>query len=102
MIRRPPRSTLFPYTTLFRSPADVLLHHDLPAVAREQAGCVQTARTREHRLALAQELRQTSYDVDRCLDGIDRVVVPLGQFVEALLAAYATCRRRHAVPLWWL
>src|SRR5258707_10846435 len=25
MIRRPPRSTLFPYTTLFRSPADHLL-----------------------------------------------------------------------------
>src|SRR2546430_11207691 len=25
MIRRPPRSTLFPYTTLFRSPG---LHHD--------------------------------------------------------------------------
>src|SRR2546430_12361000 len=24
MIRRPPRSTLFPYTTLFRSPAGVL------------------------------------------------------------------------------
>src|SRR5258706_16120473 len=27
MIRRPPRSTLFPYTTLFRSPrADLLFH----------------------------------------------------------------------------
>src|ERR1039457_2868189 len=26
MIRRPPRSTLFPYTTLFRSNADVRLH----------------------------------------------------------------------------
>src|SRR2546422_6699154 len=25
MIRRPPRSTLFPYTTLFRSPEDQLL-----------------------------------------------------------------------------
>src|SRR2546422_6212147 len=25
MIRRPPRSTLFPYTTLFRSPDDLLL-----------------------------------------------------------------------------
>src|SRR3712207_7055094 len=24
MIRRPPRSTLFPYTTLFRSPGDLL------------------------------------------------------------------------------
>src|SRR2546426_1198978 len=31
MIRRPPRSTLFPYTTLFRS-------H--PAVVRRQPGCV--------------------------------------------------------------
>src|SRR5258705_9472417 len=28
MIRRPPRSTLFPYTTLFRSPHDhFVLHH---------------------------------------------------------------------------
>src|SRR3712207_6851348 len=26
MIRRPPRSTLFPYTTLFRSPRAVALH----------------------------------------------------------------------------
>src|SRR2546427_1567527 len=30
MIRRPPRSTLFPYTTLFRSPAPQPLAH-LPA-----------------------------------------------------------------------
>src|SRR3712207_8349797 len=32
MIRRPPRSTLFPYTTLFRSPAflDGLCRHYLP------------------------------------------------------------------------
>src|SRR5258708_30970443 len=27
MIRRPPRSTLFPYTTLFRSPADLVDHY---------------------------------------------------------------------------
>src|SRR3712207_7353808 len=26
MIRRPPRSTLFPYTTLFRSPAQARVH----------------------------------------------------------------------------
>src|SRR2546429_2712566 len=35
MIRRPPRSTLFPYTTLFRSLADGWLHdmdHGLAAV----------------------------------------------------------------------
>src|SRR2546429_6680317 len=33
MIRRPPRSTLFPYTTLFRSGADAFL--DVPALAIE-------------------------------------------------------------------
>src|SRR5258708_38313380 len=43
MIRRPPRSTLFPYTTLFRSPEDgrfvaaiiVLIGKDIPAVEVE-------------------------------------------------------------------
>src|ERR1051325_4951646 len=29
MIRRPPRSTLFPYTTLFRSAVVALFHHPL-------------------------------------------------------------------------
>src|SRR2546422_7560640 len=28
MIRRPPRSTLFPYTTLFRSPTGIALPHE--------------------------------------------------------------------------
>src|SRR5256885_14452919 len=32
MIRRPPRSTLFPYTTLFRAPVGQL-HADEPALA---------------------------------------------------------------------
>src|SRR2546430_5590228 len=36
MIRRPPRSTLFPYTTLFRSPSDQLVAYrqDLLALLR--------------------------------------------------------------------
>src|SRR2546427_8183092 len=29
MIRRPPRSTLFPYTTLFRSPLVITMNNDL-------------------------------------------------------------------------
>src|SRR5256885_9841268 len=43
MIRRPPRSTLFPYTTLFRSVDDGAVHrerlHDaqLPELAHERA-----------------------------------------------------------------
>src|SRR3989442_10896500 len=41
MIRRPPRSTLFPYTTLFRSPlvAHALLGESLePGVAQDESG----------------------------------------------------------------
>src|SRR5690348_17928720 len=46
MIRRPPRSTLFPYTTLFRS-----VRAELTEYAREVGGRVvrvQSARVREH------------------------------------------------------
>src|SRR2546429_5473693 len=41
MIRRPPRSTLFPYTTLFRSPGvydPVALEHGLRLVAGDTHG----------------------------------------------------------------
>src|SRR2546429_6308845 len=34
MIRRPPRSTLFPYTTLFRSPSEAVLRVALCRVRR--------------------------------------------------------------------
>src|SRR3712207_1695784 len=48
MIRRPPRSTLFPYTTLFRSVRPRFLrrdHHRLRRGSRDQVG-----RTRPHHL----------------------------------------------------
>src|SRR5688572_32350396 len=50
MIRRPPRSTLFPYTTLFRSPAAVAVRSSqLPGhwrarnSARQLPGCLPVA-----------------------------------------------------------
>src|SRR3712207_7628021 len=36
MIRRPPRSTLFPYTTLFRSPPVAVGDRQAPARARQR------------------------------------------------------------------
>src|SRR3712207_7101484 len=36
MIRRPPRSTLFPYTTLFRSPGTILLRQLTPVTPTHQ------------------------------------------------------------------
>src|SRR5258707_1305140 len=38
MIRRPPRSTLFPYTTLFRSPSASPLEHDVAVRPIDRAG----------------------------------------------------------------
>src|ERR1035438_8449918 len=37
MIRRPPRSTLFPYTTLFRSVGDRDAHHGIKRIERQGA-----------------------------------------------------------------
>src|SRR5260370_23391303 len=67
MIRRPPRSTLFPYTTLFRSqspsspvvtPADHTewSHRQQPSARREPAGL---------RLHRAAELSRPFYSLDR-------------------------------------
>src|ERR1019366_10524437 len=44
MIRRPPRSTLFPYTTLFRSGSS---WRELPPAPRS-SGCGRYARSEEH------------------------------------------------------
>src|SRR5438477_7871156 len=57
MIRRPPRSTLFPYTTLFRSwlaaervaeQSELLAHHALRAELWEKAVGYQLGRSEEH------------------------------------------------------
>src|ERR1035438_7908119 len=56
MIRRPPRSTLFPYTTLFRSPVSLHPDHTLPPpAAGARIHC--TKRSEEHTSEL-QSLRQ--------------------------------------------
>src|SRR5256886_14252399 len=44
MIRRPPRSTLFPYTTLFRSHREVRLGH---AAADAEGECIEAVRPQE-------------------------------------------------------
>src|SRR3712207_7918006 len=69
MIRRPPRSTLFPYTTLFRSavaeaaPALVLADGDA-VVVRRPAGSVVAARP-WYRLALDRAKETTKPDAVR-------------------------------------
>src|SRR5256885_8910206 len=50
MIRRPPRSTLFPYTTLFRSlPGSAEPAGPAPHVRLPEPGCDQPAARHDHR-----------------------------------------------------
>src|SRR3989475_1780337 len=71
MIRRPPRSTLFPYTTLFRSLLDArraprgpqVEHHDLAAQAREADGApgeIGDDEVRRERRAAAREREEAA------------------------------------------
>src|SRR5687768_17700541 len=61
MIRRPPRSTLFPYTTLFRSELDLLRRHArLQQRVAHAVGTVAGAVDRHH---LARVLVQITGDV---------------------------------------
>src|SRR2546426_7413896 len=48
MIRRPPRSTLFPYTTLFRSLAQRLDHRHAERQVRHEAAVHDVHRSEEH------------------------------------------------------
>src|ERR1041384_8750896 len=59
MIRRPPRSTLFPYTTLFRSPRE----RSVPCRAPARAGNPESRRSEEH----TSELQSLAYLVCRLL-----------------------------------
>src|SRR5256885_3933298 len=70
MIRRPPRSTLFPYTTLFRSlrEADSFRRARRPARERHRAG--------ELRRVVAQQVAVEILVV------VDRAVRPVGRLVD--------------------
>src|SRR3712207_8126315 len=47
MIRRPPRSTLFPYTTLFRSEDGAVVEHEAEECAEHEPGLQRLGQERE-------------------------------------------------------
>src|SRR3989442_11142489 len=62
MIRRPPRSTLFPYTTLFRSERDAQVRRRLALVAGEDAETPGVDRHRGMQPELGAEIRDRPVD----------------------------------------
>src|SRR5256885_10893489 len=60
MIRRPPRSTLFPYTTLFRSPDLYRPTHHRPTQEQQLDGEARVAAGAELRLELGERDRKST------------------------------------------
>src|SRR5260370_31206179 len=67
MIRRPPRSTLFPYTTLFRS-----LRHLDPEPRVGHAQTDRSARLKECAAVLPSEIVSLTHEPDMRLDDLGR------------------------------
>src|SRR2546430_8670951 len=101
MIRRPPRSTLFPYTTLFRSIRDLgIQRHRRVAFARPRVQSREVRRSEEH----TSELQSQSNLVCRLLLEKKRrynAPIPLSVVITRLSQASLTTvhSRPHRVRL---
>src|SRR5258708_21772688 len=98
MIRRPPRSTLFPYTTLFRSCKLFGSLEIQMLVVSEETGDLGAMRSEEH----TSELQSPDHLVCRLLlekkQRNDVAIRPFG----AYLYRHPTERRHHETPARWL
>src|SRR3989475_7269203 len=84
MIRRPPRSTLFPYTTLFRSEVEATLDEALPGVrVRAAAKAVGRTGVEMEALTAVSVALLTVYDMGKAVDrGVEIEKVRLGSEEE--------------------
>src|SRR3712207_8244222 len=97
MIRRPPRSTLFPYTTLFRSWLQHLERHRHVRMHGLDGAAVDLVEARSQRLVAAHELIQRRLQQGRLDRGVEvplrREVVRLEEHTSELQSRqYLVCR----------
>src|SRR5690349_13463804 len=109
MIRRPPRSTLFPYTTLFRSKTESLLSEALgrPVLPPLTGDSEMETLARERRLAEQMILRQSLEDkqrriweLEKKLEIMESVLHRLGPSSSPFLRPSPELAKR-AVPRRW-
>src|SRR3989449_9119017 len=101
MIRRPPRSTLFPYTTLFRSrerPGDAAPHHRGPRRGREGVPREAQASLLGHvgavRFAYYARLTRAQQAIYRKSDAITEIRLPRPADLHPREIGRASCRER--------
>src|SRR3712207_9195376 len=92
MIRRPPRSTLFPYTTLFRSTEPE------PIIIRTQRESTKDPIARAE-AALADEIRMLKARKAGRNNALNKAALKLGHYVGAGLLARARRSEEHTSEL---
>src|SRR2546426_12825397 len=96
MIRRPPRSTLFPYTTLFRSRIPVVcVHHDVESALLQRRAAVERS---EWRSAYLRYQARRAEEVERRWCGRVTLNVAVSEQDRALLKRIAPAARIAIVP----
>src|SRR5215210_8285672 len=93
MIRRPPRSTLFPYTTLFRSGAQLIAAHENRCPGATSRA-VEHARSEEH----TSELQSPMYLVCRLLLEKTKHTTPDNNLPSSPTAMTCNISRNCAYP----
>src|SRR5260370_19860999 len=93
MIRRPPRSTLFPYTTLFRSPSSSPCSSCVPTCGSSTNTTSPSSRSEEHTSELQSHLNL-----------VCRLLLEKKKRCKTIQDSnlWKRCRRRHIVFLCWV
>src|SRR3989441_4482827 len=99
MIRRPPRSTLFPYTTLFRSPH---VENGVEAIVMTASGCGVTVREYAHLLerdpryaARAAKISALTRDIGEAIDAERARIEALPGKKGGRIAFHPPCTLQH-------
>ena len=101
MIRRPPRSTLFPYTTLFRSKVTQLIHDAIMVRMEEWLDLLVSRVNLQHQTAVVMPGNDDSPDTDELIKSYENrgVIYPLDKVVD--IKGHELISLAHVTPTPW-
>src|SRR3989454_12217504 len=100
MIRRPPRSTLFPYTTLFRSPSLAKLTEPVGVEGDAEVSVTVAVQTEPEFTVTEPGTQLTTVEVGAAAGGVTVTVAVFGMVVWGGAPPQLAVSGRDPVPIW--